>query len=81
MADRATPGDPTSEPSPLDILPGLNMVAETMADAMAVTNLHRRVVVWKAAADRLYGIPCSEALGRPIAGPGDQGVGLDQPRG
>ena len=35
-----------------------------MTDAVVVTDLDRRVVVWNDAADRLYGIPASEALGR-----------------
>ena len=66
MPDRVTPGDDASDPSPLDILPGLTAVAETMSDGVAVTDLHRRVVVWNTAVGRLYGIPPSEALGRPI---------------
>ena len=37
-----------------------------MADAVAVTDLHRRTVLWNAAADRLYGIPTSDAIGKPI---------------
>jgi len=37
-----------------------------MTDAVAVTDMQRRVVVWNSAADRLYGIPAADALGRPI---------------
>ncbi|MGK2850705.1 MAG: ATP-binding protein [Candidatus Limnocylindrales bacterium] len=66
MAGRDSSQDPTAEASPLDVLPGLAAVAGTMADAVIVTDLHRRVVIWNAAADRLYGVPDSEALGTPI---------------
>lgn len=55
-----------SEPSPLDFIPGLATVAEAMADAVTVTDMQRRVVVWNAAADELYGIPSADALGRII---------------
>ena len=37
-----------------------------MSDAVTVTDLHRRVVVWNAAAARQYGISAEEALGEPI---------------
>ena len=37
-----------------------------MSDAVAVTDLHRRVVVWNAGAERQYGISAEEALGAPI---------------
>ncbi len=66
MADHDSSEDPTAEPSPLDILPGLAAVAGMMADAVTVTDLHRRIVIWNPASDRLYGIPASEALGTPI---------------
>jgi PAS domain S-box-containing protein len=59
------PGD-RPEPSPLEVLPGLPEIARVMSDAVTVTDLHRRVVVWNDAADRLYGIPARAALGRPI---------------
>jgi PAS domain S-box-containing protein len=37
-----------------------------MADAVCVTDIHRRVVLWNDAADQLYGIPSSDAVGTPI---------------
>src|SRR5690349_16285168 len=37
-----------------------------MTDAVTVTDLHRRVVVWNDAAVRFYGISAGDALGRPI---------------
>ncbi|MEX2184980.1 MAG: PAS domain S-box protein [Chloroflexota bacterium] len=52
--------------TPLDVLPGLAGIARAMADAVAVTDLHRRIVVWNSAAVRLYGIPTDDALSRPI---------------
>ncbi|MGZ9160977.1 MAG: PAS domain S-box protein [Candidatus Limnocylindrales bacterium] len=59
-------GDLDGEPSPLHVLPGLIDLARIMADAVTVTDLHRRVVVWNAAAERLYGISERDALGKPI---------------
>ena len=59
------PGD-RHEPSPLEVLSGLPEIARVMTDAVTVTDLHRRVVVWNAAAERLYGIPPDDALERPI---------------
>ena len=59
------PGD-RPDPSPLEVLPGLPEIAQVMTDVVAVTDLHRRVVVWNEAAVRLYGIPASDALGQPI---------------
>lgn len=66
MPDPVAPGGPTSEASPLGYIPALATVAEVMTDAVAVTDMQRRVVVWSAAADRLYGIPATDALGRVI---------------
>ena len=66
MRDRAVPAGTGPEPSPLELLPGLAELAEVMADAVAVTDLHRRVVVWNGAAARLYGIPADQAIGVPI---------------
>ena len=75
MADQGAPvPGPAQSPapslpadaSPLDVLPGLRRIAEAMADAVGVTDLHRRVVLWNDAADRLYGIPASDAIGKPI---------------
>lgn len=66
MRDPHAPADPESEPSPLDSVPGIAELARAMADAVAVTDLHRRVVVWNDAAAALYGIPTSDALGQPI---------------
>lgn len=60
-----TPGV-SGESTPLDLLPGLAAIARAMADAVAVTDIHRRVVLWNEAADRLYGIPASDAVGTPI---------------
>ncbi len=54
------------EPSPLEVLPGLTDIARIMSDAVTVTDLHRRVVVWNDAASRLYGIDGADALQRPI---------------
>ncbi|MEO5885201.1 MAG: PAS domain S-box protein [Candidatus Limnocylindrales bacterium] len=70
MADRTAPGDrasePASEPSPLDVLPGFAAIAATMADAVTVTDVHRRTFLWNDAAERLYGISSAEAIGAPI---------------
>ena len=63
MPDRAVPAGTGPEPSRLEILPGLAELAEVMADAVAVTDLHRRVVVWNGAAARLYGISADQAIG------------------
>ena len=54
------------EPSPLEVLPGLPDIARIMSDAVTVTDLHRRVVVWNDAAGRLYGIDAEDALQRPV---------------
>jgi two-component system NtrC family sensor kinase len=59
-------GDQDGDSSPLDVLPGLIDLARIMADAVTVTDVHRRVVVWNAAAERLYGIPERDALDKPI---------------
>ncbi len=66
MPDPAVPAGTGPEPTPLELLPGLAELAEVMADAVAVTDLHRRVVVWNGAAARLYGIPADLAIGVPI---------------
>ncbi len=66
MRDPDAPADPESEPSPLDSIPGLADLARTMADAVTVTDLHRRVVVWNDASADLYGIPAELAIGRPV---------------
>ena len=76
MADRGAPEPgparpsplpgPPGDASPLDAVPGLADVTDTMADAVGVTDLHRRVVLWNEAADRLYGIPASDAIGQPV---------------
>ena len=57
---------PRDEPSPLDVMPGLADLARVMVDAVAVTDLHRRVVLWNDASVALYGIAPSDALGRPV---------------
>ena len=54
------------EVTPLDVLPGIADIARIMADAITVTDVHRRVVVWNDAASKLYGIAAAEALGVPI---------------
>jgi two-component system NtrC family sensor kinase len=59
------PGD-RHEPSPLEVLPGLPDLARVMTDSVTVTDLHRRVVVWNEAAERLYGISTADAIGQPI---------------
>ena len=51
------------QPSPLEVLPGLVDVMQRMDDSL-VTDLHRRVVVWNVAAERQYGIPAEDAVGR-----------------
>ncbi len=50
----------------LQVLPGLVDLARIMADAVAVTDVHRRVVIWNQAAVDLYGIPARDAIGKPI---------------
>ncbi len=52
--------------SPLDAIPALGQVGSLLADAVVVTDLHRRVVVWNAAAESLYGIGARMAVGTPI---------------
>ena len=59
-------GGPDDEVTPLDVLPGIADIARIMADAITVTDVHRRIVVWNEAASELYGIPASDALGVPI---------------
>jgi len=54
------------EPSPLTAVPALTQVGELLVDAVVVTDLHRRVVVWNRAAEQLYGIRAGDAMGRPI---------------
>ncbi len=66
MRDPHAPADPAPEPSPLDTVPGLADLARAMADAVAVTDLHRRVVIWNDASADLYGIPAELAIGRPV---------------
>lgn len=51
---------------PLAVYPGLTDLARFMADAVAVTDLHRRVVLWNASSETLYGIAAADALGQPI---------------
>ncbi len=52
--------------SPLAAIPALGQVGSLLADAVVVTDLHRRVIVWNAAAEALYGIGAEAALGTPI---------------
>ncbi len=52
--------------SPLAAIPALGQVGSLLADAVVVTDLHRRVIVWNAAAEVLYGITAQTALGTPI---------------
>ncbi|MEK6719600.1 MAG: ATP-binding protein [Chloroflexota bacterium] len=49
-----------------DMIAVLELVARTADDAIAVTDLDARVVIWNAASERLFGIPASLALGRSI---------------
>ncbi len=66
MRDPDAPAGPESEPSPLDSVPGIAELARTMADAVTVTDLHRRVMIWNDASEDLYGIPAELAIGRPV---------------
>ncbi|HYH92450.1 MAG TPA: PAS domain S-box protein, partial [Candidatus Saccharimonadales bacterium] len=59
-------GDAPLEPSVLEIHPHLTALATVLSDAVVVTDVHRRVVIWNGAAERLYAITEREALGRPI---------------
>jgi PAS domain S-box-containing protein len=68
VPDPVAPAGPDPESSPVELIPGLTQLAEVMADAVAVTDLHRRVVVWNGASERLYGIRADQALGVPIDG-------------
>lgn len=52
--------------SPLVAIPALGQVGSLLADAVVVTDVHRRVIVWNAAAEALYGIRVQTALGTPI---------------
>ncbi len=67
MAELDAPPAP-SDPDPNDAatLALLRSLAATAADALIVTDLDARVRVWNAAAERLYGIPADDALGRVI---------------
>ena len=64
----ATVGGAAQPPpaSPLDVFPQLTTLAAVLADAMVVTDLERRVVVWNEPAARLFGISREEAIGNPI---------------
>ncbi len=47
-------------------MPGLAALADLLPDAVTAADLDRRVFVWNRAAEDLYSIPASDALGRPI---------------
>ena len=66
MRDPDEPANPEPDPSPLHRIPGLSDLAQVMADAVVVTDLHRRVWIWNAESERLYGIAADQALGTPI---------------
>ncbi|MGH2476438.1 MAG: PAS domain S-box protein, partial [Candidatus Limnocylindrales bacterium] len=66
MRPADVPGGTDDGPELLHILPGLVDLARIMADAVAVTDVHRRVVVWNQAAVDLYGISEGDAIGKPI---------------
>jgi PAS domain S-box-containing protein len=57
---------PDRPPSVLDRFPGLEHIARSAADVIVVTDLDRRVAVWNAASEDLYGIPATTAVGRVI---------------
>ncbi len=67
MADNDAPLLPP-DPDPNDpaTLALLHSVAASTDDAVIVTDLDAVVRLWNAAAERLYGIPAGEALGRVI---------------
>ena len=45
----------------------MHAVLDTAQDAYVATDEHARVTAWNAAAERLFGYPAAEAVGRPIA--------------
>ncbi len=51
-------------PSERDLLAA---VVETTEDAIVTADLHRRISSWNAGAERLYGYPAADALGRDVA--------------
>ncbi len=65
--DQAVGATGSSPASPLAVFPQLTTLAAVLADAMVVTDLERRVVVWNDSAERLFGITRDEAVGNPIA--------------
>jgi PAS domain S-box-containing protein len=52
--------------SPLAVIPGVAELARVAADAIMVTDVHRRLVLWNDASVNLYGITAEHALGRVI---------------
>jgi PAS domain S-box-containing protein len=58
-------GEPL-EASPQDAFPGLPTLADVLADAVVVTDMRRRIVIWNDGAERLYGIDRRDALDQPI---------------
>ncbi len=48
------------------IIAALGLMARTATDAIAVTDLDAKVVIWNPAAERLFGVPADIALGRSI---------------
>ena len=59
-------GDAPREASPLEVFPELVSLASVLADAVVVTDVHRRVAVWNDAAIALYGIDRTDAIGTVI---------------
>lgn len=49
-----------------EMLAALELMARTADDAITVTDRAARVLIWNAAAERLFGVPASLAVGRSI---------------
>jgi two-component system NtrC family sensor kinase len=64
----AAPSSNESDPTESATLALLRVVAASADDAFIFTDLDARVRVWNAAAERLYGIPAEDAVGRDIYG-------------
>ena len=66
MRDPDTAREPSPGEPPLRTWPGLEDIARILGDAVTVTDLDRRVVLWNRATADLYGIPEADALGVPV---------------
>ncbi len=59
-------GPPGGSLDAAGILDALESVSRTIPDAITVTDLEARIVIWNPAAERLFGIPATIAVGSVI---------------